>query len=191
MIPTASLEEYGSVIRSLLRSQASHTSGPLDPDAFRRSTHIPILRNERPDWITVLERAFERHWATVSRYPSVLTHYDCNPYNAYPKGMIDFETSGAGPWGYDAVSAICAIGWFPEAGDFERTGAYVYTDEQIAAYYHMLDTYALEKNLPPISEAREAFEFFRGVWACARMGDVPKLQAWRYARFERIFLERI
>jgi len=112
----------------------------------------------------------------------VLTHGDFNPFNLFPKGVIDFEDHFFGPEGYDIVTSIIHATWFPRSGDFEKSRAYHLDHKQAKEVLRVASTVFdrdLEQTFGPLV-------FLRSSWHVAGMQQWPKLQHWRYRRFEQL-----
>lgn len=124
--------------------------------------------------------AWEKIKIDLATVPFVLCHGDFNAYNILPDGVIDFETTFNGPKGYDLVSAAASIEWFPTEGDYEIFAKYSFTPKQKQTLLSLQSEASTHFN---------ALILLRSVWGVVRMHHTPKLQAWRYAKFQKLIDE--
>jgi hypothetical protein len=122
----------------------------------------------------------------LQKLPTVLTHGDFNPHNIMEGGVIDWERTTYAPAGHDLASNMCNIFFFPSSGDFEFTGSYTFSKEQILTYWQKMDEIYLSYKLPKISEYANDFIFCRSMWAVVGMHKYPKLQQWRYVQYPKL-----
>ena len=106
----------------------------------------------------------------------------------HKRGIIDFEYADYVPFGYDLVTAIEHISFFPRGPRFEFEAKYHFTALQKKRYYQMVDSLCREYGLPVLSKNKEAFIFCRLVWAAVRMQNKPQVQAWRFRLLRKKFL---
>ncbi len=153
-------------------------------EGFQLSTILAELPHEA-------ERIRRRYASAVERLavlPFVITHGDFNPNNMYGNGVIDLEDSFYAPFGYDPVTAIVHINYFPDSESYEYFARYRFTEGQVRGYYAALDGIAASSGLPPLSGFAEDFEFARAVWSSVNMKEWPRLQKWRFDRLTSKFL---
>lgn len=155
-------------------------------ESFYYGAHVDYMIEELPFLKERILEAFEKVKTRISSLPSVLTHGDLNVYNIFEKGIIDFGSSFESPIGYDLVSNIFQTYFFPKNGDFESIRRYEFSEEQISDYFFEMDAIYAENNLPKLSEYANDFLFTRAIWSAVRMEKYPKLQAWRYEKFEKM-----
>ncbi len=170
-------ENFAAVIQQYLNAQQKSEIVEQDWESVFLGTHIDFLLEELPDQKEQVMAVFEKVKADLAEVPFVLCHGDFNAYNILPGGVIDFETTFNGPKGYDLVSAAASIEWFPTEGDSEILAKYSFTPKQKQQLL----------NLQPESIAHyDAFFLLRSIWSVVRMNRFPKLQAWRYAKFNEL-----
>lgn len=135
---------------------------------------------------SVGDSAFEKVKERLSSSPTILTHGDFNAYNLFEEGIIDFGNSFEASAGYDLVSNIYHTYLFPKGGDFESTRRYEFSTKQINDYFSLVDDIYLQNNFPKLSDFIGEFIFTRTIWSAVRMQRYPKVQEWRYKKFEKI-----
>lgn len=155
-------------------------------ESFYHGVHVDYLIDELPYLQEKIIVAFEKVKERLSDLPTVLTHGDFNAYNLFEKGVIDFGNSFEAPAGYDLIGNIFHTYLFPKGRDFESTRRYDFSLEQVNEYFALLDNIFLENNFPKISDFKNEFIFCRTIWSAVRMQRYPKIQEWRYKKFEKI-----
>ena len=168
------------------RAQLKTASGGHDFQSFYHGIHVDYILEELPSLKEKILVAYEKAKNKLSALPSVLTHGDFNPYNLFDNGVIDFESIFVAPAGYDLVSNIYHTYHFPKVGDFESTRRYEFSATQISSYFSLMDDVYTQNNFPKLSDFINDFIFSRTIWATVRMQHYPKLQKWRYHKFEKI-----
>ncbi|VVB74645.1 Uncharacterised protein [uncultured archaeon] len=153
---------------------------------FYHGFRFDYIIKELPQLKVELLKAFEKLKNNVSVFPIVITHGDLNPFNFLPKGIIDLEHKFYGPAGYDLVSAIYTLYFFPKNEGYEYKRKYSFTDTQIMAYFKAIDKIYNSCSLPKLSKYMDDFILARSVYAAVRMEHAPKLQKWRYELFNKI-----
>ena len=124
---------------------------------------------------------FERVMINLENLPWTLSHGDFNPHNIYPNGVIDWENYLGAPFGYDLVSAVEHVSFFPEK-NAEFVAEYSFTEEQKLVYFETLDRVCKKRGFLPVSKFKNEFRFLRLIWSLANMGAFPKLQSFRYKK---------
>jgi aminoglycoside/choline kinase family phosphotransferase len=180
-------EQFIDVVRKHLTAQVHAKTKHLEED-FRAGLRIDALREELPQYAISLDMRFKRVLARLADRPFVLSHGDLGPANMTPLGIIDLEDTFAAPFGFDAVSALVTIDWFPESNDYEYFARYRFSNEQRARYLTACDEVAKQYNVPPISTYFEDFELCRAAWLAVGMDAWPKIQKWRYDKFIKTYL---
>jgi len=166
-------------------------SGVRNEKEFLQGFRIDTIIEELPALKEDVLKAFNKFKTRVSIFPIVLTHGDLNPYNFLPKGIIDLENTFYGPAGYDLISNIFTIYFFPKKGNYERVRRYEFTNTQLADYLRDMDKLYASFKLPSLSEHKEDYVFARSIYSAVRMQSLPKLQKWRYKLFKKILAEYI
>ena len=169
-------------------AQLKSTFEPQDFEEFSKGIHLAILLEELPQYRDAIESRFRKVTENLSVFPFVVSHGDFNPNNLYHAGVTDLEDSFHGPFGYDLVTALVHINYFPDSKDYEYFARYRFTSEQQVEYFKVIDSVSEDAGLLPLSRFREDFEFCRAVWCLVRMHQWPKIQKWRYDLFIRKFL---
>ena len=103
----------------------------------------------------------------------------------FSNGVIDWENHFSAPFGYDLVSAVEHVGFFPEK-DAEFIAEYSFTEEQKLVYFETLDRVCKKRGFLPISEFKNEFRFLRLIWSLANMETFPKLRSFRYKKMLEI-----
>ncbi len=153
---------------------------------FEKMIHFDFILEELPLLKDKTSEAMKRAEENINRLPIVLSHGDFNPYNIFPKGVIDWERAGEAPLGYDITTNISQFLFFPFSGDFEHVANYNFSNEQISKYWAEIDKICISKGFPKISDYFNDFLFARCIWSVVRMDRTPKLQKWRNAQYEKI-----
>lgn len=186
-ISDRTFDAFIAVAESFLRAQL-RTNGIGTRADVAHATHVDTLCDEFPQDSSRIQSRFETTMERLAPLPWVITHGDFNPHNMYPGGVIDFEDTFHAPFGYDAVTAIVQIDWFPDEGlPYEYGARYRYAAAQRKRYQDMTECVAREAG-QTLVEYDADFEFLRAAWSTARMGSWPHLQAWRYRKFSQTFL---
>ena len=176
-----------SVVERFGRAQLT-TTVPPDFKDFARGIHLDWLSAELPHYEKAIEKRFQEAIERLSVFPFVITHGDLNANNLYPEGVIDLEDSFHGPFGYDIMTALVHIGYFPDSAEYEYSARYGFTPKQAYRYRAMADTLSQEAGFPPLSRFETDFDFCRGAWSLVRVHKWPKLQEFRYNLFIQKFL---
>jgi hypothetical protein len=153
---------------------------------FEKMIHLDFILEELPLLKDKTSEAMKKAEENISRLPIVLSHGDFNPYNIFPKGVIDWERAGEAPLGYDITTNISQFLFFPVSGDFERIANYNFSNEQISKYWAEIDKICISKGFPKISDYFNDFLFTRCIWSVVRMHKTPKLQKWRNVQYEKL-----
>ncbi|MEK7180047.1 MAG: phosphotransferase [Patescibacteria group bacterium] len=146
-----------------------------------------VLKEERPDLHEATIEAVNRALSSLSVFPTALTHGDFHPANIFPKGVIDIESFGYAPLGYDMVTNIYTtyiLNSSKKSNNPQRT--YSFTTVQIDIYFDMIDRVLTSHALPPLSVYKNDFVLLRLIWAVVRMHQWPGTQKWRYELYERV-----
>ena len=181
-------ESFLKVTERFIRAQVSATVDVPEGLSLRGLIRPETLAEELPEYGEKIVRLFDEAVSAVASLPPVLTHGDFNPHNLFPRAVIDFEQTYCAPAGYDAVTNIFSINYFPASRNYEYYRWYSFTPEQERLYYTLLDRLYTEAGLPAISEYRKHFEYFRAVWATKQNFGAPKLRVWRYELFKKNYL---
>lgn len=155
-------------------------------ESFYFGIHVEYIIEELPHLKDKIVAGFEKLKARTALLPVVMTHGDCNPYNFFEAGIIDFESMFEAPAGYDIVCAIYHTFLFPNGTDFESARRYEFSEDQIDRYFTLVDKIYVENNLPKVSDFSADFIFARMIWSAVRMERMPKVQKWRYEKLENI-----
>ncbi len=156
---------------------------------FESMIQYEVIIKELPFLAEMTTAAMQKAEKHISTLPIVLTHGDFNPHNIFETGVIDWERASFAPLGYDLVTNISQIFFFPSRGDFEFVGSYTYSKEQIARYWRELDALCVAHGFPKLSDYANDFIFCRSIWSVVRMDRWPKIQEWRYAQYEKLLTE--
>jgi len=165
------------------------TTNKFVPTEFECMIHYDVIVKELPALEKSTTEAMRKAEENISTLPIVLTHGDFNPHNILEQGVIDWEKASYAPLGYDLVTNISHIFFFPQNGDFESIGGYKYSKEQIDQYWKEIDMLYVANGFPKISEYTNNFIFCRIIWSVVRMHRWPKIQQWRYCQYEEVLKE--
>lgn len=118
----------------------------------------------------------------LAKTANVVTSFDLGTFNVFGAGVIDLETAGYGPLGYDPLSLITGFFWYPrgEASQIGQPGIrpFEFSEEQIASYIHEL------REFFPIDQTERnavvgAMLTLRCAWRYYREKNDTKLSDWR------------
>ncbi len=179
-VSETSFQQFIDVCKKFAEAQIKTISGKTSWESFKKGMHLDIIAEELPEHADAIMRRYEKVEERLSAFPSGLLHGDFGPFNIYPKGIIDLESSFKGPIGYDLGAVMEFANWFPETSDDNYYQLYKFTDEQKFRFYEMVDQVYVDRSLPKISEYISEFNFVKGIWFAARMDHLPKLQQYRY-----------
>ncbi len=176
-ISQKTFDAFAAIIQRYIQAQEKSEAQERDWDFVFSAIQFEALLEELPHEKDRIMAVWEKVKTDLATVPFVLCHGDLNAHNILPGGVIDFETTFNRPKGYDLVSAATNIEWFPLEGDYEILAKYSFTPEQKR---RLLDLQ------PEASKYLDALFILRSVWSVVRMHRVPKLQAWRYAKFQKL-----
>jgi len=182
------LESYLEITRKFAAAQLK-TVGANNVQEFADGIQLATLCKELPDYERVITDRFADAIKNLSPFPFVVTHGDFNPNNLLPEGVIDLESSFYGPAGYDLITNIIHITYFPTSPDYEFFQHYQFNEGQKRKYLDVVDTLYQSHDLPALSPYLIDFEFCRLVWSAVRMDKYPKLQKFRYDLLIKNFLK--
>lgn len=129
--------------------------------------------------------------SAVDGTPGVPCHGDCNAFNIFPRGIIDFEDTFIGPLGYDIASSIISTQAFPERSecpDVESERLYTFSPEENGALAGILTSQVRGEPQNLVIETT----LIRWIWHLCRMGHRPILEGFRRRQLEalmRAYLE--
>src|SRR3989338_2222322 len=180
--------QFIEISRKFGESQLNTKIDRISLNSFPLGIHLDVVKFELEEYGDKIQEVFDRATEKIEVFPAVMTHGDFNPHNLYPKGAIDLESAFMGFAGYDLITNIVHIGYFPDSTDYEFYKGYNFVDEQKIQYLLAMDDLYIKNGLPRISEYLKEFEFFRAIWSVANMSRWPKLQQFRYDLFKRNYL---
>jgi hypothetical protein len=187
-ISDRSFEGFLRITKAFAQAQLQTRAAP-SPHTFAQGIHLNALLEELPQDAARIQDRFAQAMERLLAFPGVLTHGDFNPHNLYPVGVIDLADSFYGPAGYDLVTNIVHIEYYPTSHDYEFFQGYSFTAEQQRRYFNTVDALYASHGLPKPSAYRADFAFCRAVWLAVRMGTWPKIQQFRYELLRRKFLQ--
>jgi hypothetical protein len=179
-ISDESFADFTKIIERFAEAQLKTQTITGDSTAFAKAILLPDLCNELPEYKTALQARFEKVVERTTALPWVITHGDCNSHNIHKGGIIDLEDSFTGPFGYDLITALVHINYFPDPPATAFLAKYRFTLKQQEMYLSFLDEISTRAHLPPLSLFKDDFEFCRAVWLAARLDKYPELQKFRF-----------
>lgn len=189
-ISEATFRDFLDISEKFARAQLNTKINWRDYEGFSKGIHLDSMCEELPEYAESMNERFSQVKQKTASLPFVLTHGDFNPNNLYPDGVIDFEDSFYAPYGYDQISAITHINYFPDDSGFEHTAGYRFTEAQRRVFLERMDTIWKEAGLPALSEFEQDFEYCRALWLAAKIPQTPKLQGFRYNLLIHKFLNQ-
>lgn len=181
-------EQFVHITEKFAQAQLATSNAYKDWEVFSRAVHVDSMCKELPDYADKIRQRFELVKDRMQSVPFVLCHGDYNPFNLFPRGVIDLETSFNGPFGYDLVSNIYSIEHFPLSSSYEFYAQYQFSEEQKKMYYDRMNAVSMKGSVAPISSFKKELEFCRALWLAANLGKTRKLQEFRYNLLIREFL---
>lgn len=178
-------EDFLNLSKKIAQAQLSTAKPEHDMEDFFTGIHTNYLLEELPQLKDKIFQAFEKIKKCVSIMPNVLTHGDLNPYNLFKDHVIDFGSCFNAPAGYDIVGNFYHTYNFPKSGEYEMMRRYEFSKEQADRYFIELDAVYTDAGLPKLSDFLEDFIFAKIIWSSTRIHRFPKVQQWRYDRFEK------
>jgi len=175
-----------SLTETFARAQIKTAKSESAFESFYYGIHMDYILEELPHLKEKIAAAFEKAKNRLSASPTVLTHGDFNAYNFFEKGIIDFGNTFEGPAGYDLVSSIFHTYLFPKGEGFESTRRYEFSTEHRDSYFSLMNDIYAQNSFPKLSDCINDFIFARTMWSAVRMQKYPKVQAWRYRKFETV-----
>lgn len=193
-ISNKSFTDFLTIAKKLGQSQLKTASEQKDFIRFSKDIHLDILIEELPQYAENIKTRFDQATSHLSELPFVLTHGDFNPFNTHRKGIIDLENSSSAPFGYDIISGIDTVEYFPfskdtQPGAFEFVSVYKFSQQQKNTYLGIFDSLSTQCNVPKISNYEDDLLFTRAIWLLVRMHKWPKLQKFRYEKFINQYLK--
>jgi len=181
-ISERNFDYFIKVMEEFVLAQLKTVHDQKNFESFANGIHIDTLKNELPEYAQKIDRRFELLKERLKDVPFVMTHGDLNPHNMYQRGVIDFEDSFRGPFGYDAVSAIFHIDNFPLSGECEFLAQYRFSEKQKQMYVSYIDMLCQNSGFEKLSTYTDEYIFARDVWSAVRMCRWPHIQEFRYNR---------
>ncbi len=188
-ITKENLESFLNITKQFAIAQLATSGKKNDIKDFTDGIHLDIICEELPDKALRIQERFSDAIKNLSTFPFVVTHGDFNPHNLYPKGVIDLESSFYGPAGYDLITNLVHIEYFPVSTDYEFFQGYTFNDDQRVSYLSSIDALYQSRGLPALSPYLNDFEFCRAVWSVVKIQKYPKLQKFRYDLLRDKFLK--
>jgi Phosphotransferase enzyme family len=188
VISEATFKAFLKISLVYAEAQLSTRNKKQNFTAFAKLIHLELAVVELSQHKKQILELYKAAEEKLSVFPFVLTHGDFTPHNLYKKGVIDFEFQSLAPAGYDLVSNIITVKYFPKGKQYEFYRSYDYTSDQIKQYWEAIDNLYRNYGLPAPSKYYKYFGFCRAMWHICRMGQYPKLQKYRFDLFIRSYL---
>ena len=180
--------QFLSISTKFAKAQLKTISKNHQRNDLALASHLKYIKQELPRYKHKIQALFERAKNNLAIYPLVLSHGDFTSHNLFPKGVIDLEDLFLLPAGYDLVSAIFTIEFFPDSPWYEYYRKYTFTPGQKQKYLQTFDRLYQTAGLPKISDNLFWFEFCRAMWLTAKNEGNPRLAKFRYKLFIKKYL---
>lgn len=128
--------------------------------------------------------AIAKATARLADAPMGILQFDLNPYNIMEHGVIDFEMVGYGPLGYDAYFVSRWHRWFVADQSSRYSGAYMLSEDQIAACDQLVEQLAVEQGLPSPSKYHQEFAFIKTAWGFSSHKNIDDEPASKRAFYQ-------
>ncbi len=174
------------ISKEFAQAQLGTVVANRDEESFYLGAKINFAILELPNLKNDILKAFAKVKKQTESLPYVLTHGDFNPANLFPKGVIDFGNHCYAPAGMDLISSVYLNYNFPKKEGFESQRKYEFSKDQLNQYFGVLDRIYHQAGLPALSNFIDDFIFCRYILSLVRMEKKPKLQKWRYEKFNSI-----
>lgn len=172
-------EQFIATTETYTKAQLTDGVRPDAENTLAHGVHLEIVSEELPEHAARIRERFAKALERMVVMPLVITHGDYNPQNVFAKGVIDLEDVFVAPAGYDQISGITTIDFFPD-GDYEYVARYRFSELQKQRYLDRIDSVFVSLGSPSVSGIFEDLSFLRALWTAARMHKWPKIQKWRY-----------
>lgn len=155
-------------------------------DELESGIHLDTICEEMPEEREQILAAYEKVKARLVAFPFTLTHGDFGPFNMYPKGVIDLESSFMAPAPYDVGAVATHLDWLPDSHEYEAFQLYRFTPEQKKKYLDRMDAVYLRHGLPKVSDYLSELDFLKGIWFVVKLDSTPKLQQFRFNKMREL-----
>jgi aminoglycoside phosphotransferase (APT) family kinase protein len=95
-----------SVMRQHAQAQLAGENRSSEPEEFAEFIGVPRAVANTPDLAVTIHAAWGKAAILLSGLPTALQHGDLHPFNVCRGGIIDLESAGWAPVGYDVATAI-------------------------------------------------------------------------------------
>ncbi len=178
-ISESSFLQFLTIVKIFATAQLSTRTAEKDWEGLRRGVQLERMCGELPQHRTKIEKRYDDIVTQLLPLPFVLTHGDFGPFNIYPKGVIDLEDSFMAPLGYDTISLMTHLDWFPDVSDDPYHKQYVFSEDQKEAYYAMLREVYGNEDIDIDTKLIAAFDFLKGTWFVVGLEKYPELKKFR------------
>lgn len=185
-ISPETFSQFMKVTKLFADAQSKYLETEATFNQFKTLVHYYLLIKELPHLATQIKEAYLQVKRKLKNVPLVLSHGDFNPHNIYPQGLNDSEKIHFAPYGYDLITNLVHVYFFPTSSLNELMRGYEYTPVQREAYIQMVNSIAKQYQLSdPFSYINE-FIFCRAIWSVTRQQHTPRYQKWSYTLFTNL-----
>lgn len=120
----------------------------------------------------------------LSSVPYVFSHGDFNPWNIFPKAVIDFEYHLWAPFGYDLITCVLHDYNFPAESNLEMKRSNEFPSAFRSKVINYVFDFSGKRLNTPIKNIAEAIYLPKLTFSSAHMDRMPKVQKWRFDLLE-------
>ena len=183
VVSDVSYRAFVAVAEQCIRAQRAALRPSTESVLAHHHAQFVEIASELPHLTTLIERCANTVVSVLHACPATLTHGDFNPFNILHGGIIDFENSFIGVFGYDIVSAVTNHLWFPKHPRVELPEAYSLTPAQRQLFH---DTVVAPHGDLLSERVLSSCFLAKACWATFGMSKFPLLQQWRFERFQKL-----
>ena len=187
-------EQFSSVLLRFLDAELDANNHLHTEFDVRQIIEFDELRAGYPDKdLSRVEKAIKKMSDALRGLTTVYIQNDLNPFNVFPKGVIDFEYVYPGPVGYDVISAVVFNSFFPD-GDIDRLHKlYRYSEEQVTDFFAQVTENMSQKNISINEEIIQSYIVMKTIWAAVKNNSAIKnsekksnFWEWRFAIMTKV-----
>ena len=190
----ANFEQFSSVLLRFLDAELDESNHLHTEFDVRQIIEFDELRAGYPDKdLSGVEKAIKKMSDALRGLTTVYIKNDLNPFNVFPKGVIDFEYVYPGPIGYDVVSAVIFNSFFPKNEIDGIEQLYYYDEKQVNDHIAQVKEKLKNTNIDINDEIIQAYIVMKTIWAAVKNNSAIKnpekksdFWDWRFAIMTKV-----
>ncbi|WKZ23991.1 MAG: phosphotransferase [Candidatus Dojkabacteria bacterium] len=120
----------------------------------------------------------------LASVPYVFSHGDFNPWNIFPKAVIDFEYHLWAPFGYDLITCVLHDYNFPSESTLEIRRSNEFPEDFRSKVINYVFEFSKNQLNTSIDNIVESIYLPKLTFSSAHMDRMPKIQQWRFNLLE-------